>query len=188
MIEKTATELSKLLSSGALSSVELTEAYLDRIAKANDNLNIYITICEESALEQAKTADERRAKGFEHPLLGIPLAHKDIFCTDGIATTCGSRMLENFIAPYNATVVEKFENVGAVTLGKTNMDEFAMGSSNETSYFGPVKNPWNVKKSTGRLFRRVCGSCSSRLMRHSHRNRYWWLYPTTGRILRCNRV
>ena len=149
MIEKTATELSKLLSSGALSSVELTEAYLDRITKANDDLNIYITICEESALEQAKKADERRAKGFEHPLLGIPLAHKDIFCTDGIATTCGSRMLENFIAPYNATVVEKFENVGAVTLGKTNMDEFAMGSSNETSYFGPVKNPWNVKKVPG---------------------------------------
>ena len=149
MIEKTATELSKLLSSGALSSVELTKAYLDRIAKVNNDLNIYITICEESALEQAKTADERRAKGFEHPLLGIPLAHKDIFCTDGIATTCGSRMLENFIAPYNATVVEKFENVGAVTLGKTNMDEFAMGSSNETSYFGPVKNPWNVKKVPG---------------------------------------
>ncbi|MDG2140550.1 MAG: Asp-tRNA(Asn)/Glu-tRNA(Gln) amidotransferase subunit GatA [Gammaproteobacteria bacterium] len=149
MIEKTATELSRLLSSGSLSSVELTRAYLDRIAKANDNLNAYITICEESALEQAKKADERRAKGFRHPLLGIPLAHKDIFCTDGINTTCGSRMLENFIAPYNATVVEKFEDVGAVTLGKTNMDEFAMGSSNETSYFGPAKNPWNIKKVPG---------------------------------------
>ena len=149
MIEKTATELSRLLSSGSLSSVELTEAYLDRIAKANGNLNVYITICEESALEQAKKADERRAKGFRHPLLGIPLAHKDIFCTDGITTTCGSRMLENFIAPYNATVVEKFEDVGVVTLGKTNMDEFAMGSSNETSYFGPAKNPWNVKKVPG---------------------------------------
>ena len=149
MIEKTATELSRLLSSGSLSSVELTGAYLDRIAKANDNLNAYITICEESALEQAKKADKRRAKGFRHPLLGIPLAHKDIFCTDGINTTCGSRMLENFIAPYNATVVEKFEDVGAVTLGKTNMDEFAMGSSNETSYFGPAKNPWNVKKVPG---------------------------------------
>ena len=149
MIEKTAAELSQLLSSGEVSSVELTRAYLDRIKRTNDRLNIYITVCEESALQQARKADERRANGNQHPLLGLPLAHKDIFCTNGIATTCGSKMLENFISPYNATVVEKFNQAGTVTLGKTNMDEFAMGSSNETSYFGPVKNPWNTDKVPG---------------------------------------
>ena len=149
MIEKTATELSQLLSSGEISSVELTQAYLNRIAKINGKLNAYITVCEESALTQAKRADERRANGAQQPLLGIPLAHKDIFCTKGIATTCGSRMLENFISPYNATIVEKFDEAGAITIGKTNMDEFAMGSSNETSYFGPVKNPWNLNKVPG---------------------------------------
>ena len=105
MIEKTAAELSQLLSSGEVSSVELTRAYLDRIKRTNDQLNIYITVCEESALQQARKADERRANGNQHPLLGLPLAHKDIFCTNGIATTCGSKMLENFISPYNATVV-----------------------------------------------------------------------------------
>ena len=149
MIEKTATELSQLLSSGEISSVELTQAYLSRIAKINGKLNAYITVCEESALTQAKRADERRANGAQHPLLGIPLAHKDIFCTKGITTTCGSRMLKNFISPYNATIVEKFDEAGAITIGKTNMDEFAMGSSNETSYFGPVKNPWNLNKVPG---------------------------------------
>ena len=149
MIEKTAAELSQALSSGEISSVELTRSYLDRINKYNEELNAYITGCEDSALAQAKTADEKRAGGDSSPLLGVPLAHKDIFCTNGVTTTCGSRMLHNFVAPYDATVVEKFNNAGAVMLGKTNMDEFAMGSSNETSFFGPVKNPWGRKRVPG---------------------------------------
>ncbi len=149
MIEKTAAELSQALSSGEISSVELTRSYLDRINKYNEELNAYITVCEDSALAQAKTADEKRAGGDSSPLLGVPLAHKDIFCTNGVTTTCGSRMLHNFVAPYDATVVEKFNNAGAVMLGKTNMDEFAMGSSNETSFFGPVKNPWGRKRVPG---------------------------------------
>lgn len=149
MIEKTAAELSQVLSSGEISSVELTRSYLDRINKYNEELNAYITVCEDSALAQAKTADEKRAGGDSSPLLGVPLAHKDIFCTNGVTTTCGSRMLHNFVAPYDATVVEKFNNAGAVMLGKTNMDEFAMGSSNETSFFGPVKNPWGRKRVPG---------------------------------------
>ena len=148
MIEKTAAELSQALSSGEISSVELTRSYLDRINKYEE-LNAYITVCEDSALAQAKTADEKRAGGDSSPLLGVPLAHKDIFCTNGVTTTCGSRMLHNFVAPYDATVVEKFNNAGAVMLGKTNMDEFAMGSSNETSFFGPVKNPWGRKRVPG---------------------------------------
>ena len=149
MIEKTAAELSQALSNGELSSVELTQAYLERIAKHNAELNAFVTVCEESALRDAKAADEKRAAGDNSPLLGIPLAHKDIFCTNGVTTSCGSRMLENFVAPYDATVVEKFKAAGAVMLGKTNMDEFAMGSSNETSYFGPVKNPWDVTRVPG---------------------------------------
>jgi len=149
MIEKTVAELSAALSAGEVSSVELTQAYLDRIAQYNDTLNAYITVCDESALAQAKAADEARAKGDSSTLLGIPLAHKDIFCTTGVTTTCGSRMLENFVAPYDATVVERFNAAGTVMLGKTNMDEFAMGSSNETSYFGSVRNPWDTDKVPG---------------------------------------
>ena len=149
MIEKTVAELSASLAAGDISSVELTQAYLARIAAHNDALNAFITVCEESALEQAQAADEKRASGDSSPLLGIPLAHKDIFCTNGVTTTCGSHMLHNFVAPYNATVVEKFNTAGAVMLGKTNMDEFAMGSSNETSYFGPVKNPWDTQRVPG---------------------------------------
>ena len=149
MIEKTVAELSAALIAGDISSVELTQAYLDRIADYNGTLNAYITVCEESALAQAKLADQARADGDSRPLLGIPLAHKDIFCTDGIRTSCGSKMLDNFIAPYNATVVERFNAAGTVTLGKTNMDEFAMGSSNETSFYGPVKNPWDTDRVPG---------------------------------------
>ncbi|MDP6415516.1 MAG: Asp-tRNA(Asn)/Glu-tRNA(Gln) amidotransferase subunit GatA [Gammaproteobacteria bacterium] len=149
MIGKTVAELSASLAAGDISSVELTQAYLARIAAHNDALNAFITVCEESALEQAQVADEKRAAGDSTPLLGIPLAHKDIFCTNGVTTTCGSHMLHNFVAPYNATVVEKFNTAGAVMLGKTNMDEFAMGSSNETSYFGPVKNPWDTQRVPG---------------------------------------
>ena len=149
MIEKTAAELSASLAAKEVSSEELTRAYLDRISSLNGQLNAYITVCEESALQQARAADEKRAAGDNSPLLGIPLAHKDIFCTNGVTTTCGSRMLHNFIAPYDATVVENFNKAGAILLGKTNMDEFAMGSSNETSFFGPVRNPWDTKRVPG---------------------------------------
>ena len=149
MIEKTVAELSAAMTSGDISSVELTQSYLDRIHKANDSLNAFITVCDDTALAQAKLADKSRAQGNQNPLLGIPLAHKDIFCTSGIKTTCGSKMLHNFISPYNATVVDKFNQAGVVTLGKTNMDEFAMGSSNETSFFGPVRNPWDLEKVPG---------------------------------------
>jgi len=131
------------LASGDFSSVEITQEYLSRIKQANPEYNAFINITEQRALTQAEDADNLIARGQADSLTGVPLAHKDIFCTDGIATTCGSFMLENFIAPYNATVIEKFNAQQAVMLGKTNMDEFAMGSSNENSYFGPVKNPWN---------------------------------------------
>lgn len=149
MIEKTVAELSAAMTAGEISSVELTQAYLERIAQYNDTLNAYITVCEDSALQQAKAADAARAQGNTSPLLGIPLAHKDIFCTNGVTTTCGSRMLNNFVSPYDATVVERFNAAGTVMLGKTNMDEFAMGSSNETSFFGPVRNPWDTDKVPG---------------------------------------
>ena len=149
MIGKTVAELSVALASGDISSVELTQVYLDRIARFNADLNAFITVCDESAMDQARAADAARANGETGPLLGIPMAHKDIFCTQGISTTCGSRILQNFVSPYDATVVEHFKTAGAVTLGKTNMDEFAMGSSNETSFFGPVKNPWDSNRVPG---------------------------------------
>jgi len=145
MINCTVAEIAAALAAGDISSVEITQAYLDRIATLNGELNAFITVCENSALLQAKAADDARANGNDSPLLGIPLAHKDIFCTKDILTTCGSRMLHNFVSPYNATVVERFIDAGTVLLGKTNMDEFAMGSSNETSFFGDVKNPWNTE-------------------------------------------
>jgi aspartyl-tRNA(Asn)/glutamyl-tRNA(Gln) amidotransferase subunit A len=131
------------------SAVELAEHFLRRIEGANPALNAFVTITREKALADARRADEERAAGRGGRLTGVPLAHKDIFCTDGIRTTCGSRMLENFVAPYDATVVQKLAAAGMVLLGKTNMDEFAMGSSNETSYFGPVKNPWDLAKVPG---------------------------------------
>ena len=149
MIEKTVAELSGLLSRGEISSVELTQAYLGRINQYNDSLNAFVTVCEEQALIQAAQADAARAHGETSPLLGIPLAHKDIFCASGVKTTCGSKMLHNFNAPYDATVVSRLKEAGAVMLGKTNMDEFAMGSSNETSYFGPVRNPWDTDRVPG---------------------------------------
>ena len=149
MIEKTVAELSGLLSRGEISSVELTQAYLGRINHYNDSLNAFVTVCEEQALIQAAQADTARAHGETSPLLGIPLAHKDIFCASGVKTTCGSKMLHNFNAPYDATVVSRLKEAGAVMLGKTNMDEFAMGSSNETSYFGPVRNPWDTDRVPG---------------------------------------
>ena len=143
MLKQGIAELSKSLGRKDFSSVELAKAYLDRIGSHNPDLNAYITVTGELALAQANAADAARKAGNAGPWSGIPFAHKDIFCTSGVRTSCGSRMLDNFVAPYDATVVEKMSAAGMVMLGKTNMDEFAMGSSNETSWYGPVKNPWN---------------------------------------------
>ena len=131
------------------SSVEITRQYLDRIDSYNSTINCFITVTDELALQQAKTADAVIARGEAGALTGVPLAHKDIYCTDGIKTSCASRMLDNFIAPYDATIIEKFRQGGAVMLGKTNMDEFAMGSSNENSYYGAVANPWDFERVPG---------------------------------------
>jgi aspartyl-tRNA(Asn)/glutamyl-tRNA(Gln) amidotransferase subunit A len=149
MHTKTLSELSTSLHKGDVSSVELTQHYLDRIRTHNNQLNAYITVCEDEALEQARAADQKIQQKTAGKLTGIPLAHKDIFCTKGVRTSCASKMLDNFIAPYNATVVDRVNTAGMVTLGKTNMDEFAMGSSNETSFYGPVKNPWDNARVPG---------------------------------------
>jgi aspartyl-tRNA(Asn)/glutamyl-tRNA(Gln) amidotransferase subunit A len=144
MHNKTLAELKTGLNNGDFSSVELTGHFLDRIKTLDKNYNSFISVTEASAIAQARQCDERLAAGDAPALCGLPIAHKDIFCTEGVRTSCGSRMLDNFVPPYSATVVENFETAGMVVLGKTNMDEFAMGSSNETSYYGPVKNPWHT--------------------------------------------
>jgi aspartyl-tRNA(Asn)/glutamyl-tRNA(Gln) amidotransferase subunit A len=149
MHNKTLSELSAGLAAGEFSSVELTEHFLARIRQHDGELNSFITVTEEQALTQARAADARRAAGEVGPLLGLPIAHKDIFCTNGVRTSCASKMLDPFIAPYDATVVSRMAEAGMVMLGKTNMDEFAMGSSNETSFYGPVKNPWNTQTVPG---------------------------------------
>jgi aspartyl-tRNA(Asn)/glutamyl-tRNA(Gln) amidotransferase subunit A len=143
MHTRTLAQLAGDLRARRVSATELTRHYLDRIGRLDKTLNAFITVTAEQALAQAAAADERLAKGEATLLTGIPIAHKDIFCTAGIRTTCASRMLDNFVSPYDATIVERLRGAGAVTLGKTNMDEFAMGSSNETSFYGAVKNPWN---------------------------------------------
>lgn len=140
----TIAELVKGLQSKEFSSIELTQHFLDRIMTLNPVYNAVITITAENALKTAAVADKRLAAGNAPALCGVPILHKDIFCTRGVRTSCGSKMLDNFIPPYNATVVENFERDGVVVLGKTNMDEFAMGSSNETSFYGAVINPWAV--------------------------------------------
>lgn len=142
-------ELCDGLRNKTFSSTELTRHFLDRIDKYDTAVNSFITVTGELALNQARAADERLKTGNAHPLTGIPLAHKDIFCTDGVATTCGSKMLKNFVAPYNATIVQKCLDAGLVMLGKTSMDEFAMGSDNESSYFGAVHNPWALERVPG---------------------------------------
>jgi aspartyl-tRNA(Asn)/glutamyl-tRNA(Gln) amidotransferase subunit A len=142
-------ELAERLGKRQISSVELTRHFLGRIERLNPALNAFITLTATRALEDAASADRRLEMGERGPLLGIPLIHKDIFCTEGVRTSCGSRMLDNFVAPYDATVVARLKAAGTVMLGKSNMDEFAMGSSNETSYYGPVKNPWNTAKVPG---------------------------------------
>ncbi len=149
MQNKSIAQLAAELRLRTYSSVELTQHYLERIARLDPRLNSFITLASASALAAAERADQAIKSGEAGPLTGIPIAHKDIFCTKGIKTTCGSRMLENFVAPYDATVVEKLSAAGAVVLGKTNMDEFAMGSSNETSYYGPVSNPWDATRVPG---------------------------------------
>jgi aspartyl-tRNA(Asn)/glutamyl-tRNA(Gln) amidotransferase subunit A len=140
---RTLTELAAGLRQRAFSSVELTGELLGRIEASQGALNAFITVTRESALEAARAADRALDNGAGGPLTGVPIAHKDIFCTAGVRTTCGSRMLDNFVSPYDATVVRRLRNAGAIMLGKTNMDEFAMGSSNETSHYGPVHNPWD---------------------------------------------
>jgi aspartyl-tRNA(Asn)/glutamyl-tRNA(Gln) amidotransferase subunit A len=143
MINASLKELAAALAAKQLSSVELATLFLERIARLNPALNAFITVDAEKTLAMARAADARLARGEGGPLTGIPIAHKDIFCAEGWLTTCGSKMLSNFVSPYDATVIERFKAAGTVTLGKTNMDEFAMGSSNETSFYGPVKNPWD---------------------------------------------
>ena len=144
MINASLAELSAALAARTISSVELTTLFLDRVAALNPAINAYITVDRDKSLAEAQTADARRAAGQAGPLTGIPIAQKDIFVADGWLTTCGSKMLSNCVGPYDAHVIGQFKQAGAVTLGKTNMDEFAMGSSNETSFYGPVKNPWNT--------------------------------------------
>ncbi|MEW6512761.1 MAG: Asp-tRNA(Asn)/Glu-tRNA(Gln) amidotransferase subunit GatA [Pseudomonadota bacterium] len=143
MINASLKELAAALAAKKISSVELTTLFLDRIEKLNPTLNAFVSVDRDQALAAARAADQKLGAGGTAPLLGIPLAHKDIFCTAGRPTTCGSKMLANFVSPYDAHVVARLNDAGMVLLGKCNMDEFAMGSSNETSYFGPVKNPWN---------------------------------------------
>jgi len=149
MINSSLKTLAQMLANKEISSVELTQTFLNRIDALNPNINAYIALDQEKTLAQAKAADVRIAAGNVTPLTGIPIAQKDIFCAVGWKTTCGSKMLENFVAPYDAHVITQFDQAGAVNLGKTNMDEFAMGSSNETSYFGGVKNPWDFSRVPG---------------------------------------
>ncbi|KYC28977.1 Glutamyl-tRNA(Gln) amidotransferase subunit A [Sterolibacterium denitrificans] len=145
MIHASLKQLGQALAAGRISAVELTQLYLERIERHNTTLNAYISTDPERSLSQARAADARIAAGEAGPLTGIPLAHKDIFCAEGWLTTCASKMLSNFVSPYDAHVVERLDAAGMVTLGKCNMDEFAMGSSNETSWYGPVKNPWDMR-------------------------------------------
>jgi aspartyl-tRNA(Asn)/glutamyl-tRNA(Gln) amidotransferase subunit A len=149
MFESSLKQLGAALRARKISSVELTQSYLDRITRLNPELNAYITVNPEISLAQARAADQRIAAGDSSPLAGIPIAQKDIFCAKGWLTTCGSKMLHNFVSPYDAHIIAQFNDAGAVNLGKTNMDEFAMGSSNETSHYGPVKNPWDATRVPG---------------------------------------
>uniref|UniRef100_UPI0026ECF514 Asp-tRNA(Asn)/Glu-tRNA(Gln) amidotransferase subunit GatA n=1 Tax=Malonomonas rubra TaxID=57040 RepID=UPI0026ECF514 len=145
----TISQLREKLASGETTSVELTKSFLARIAETNDKVNTFITVCEAEALAAAEAADQRIAAGNAAPLTGVPLAVKDIFNTLGVRTTCGSKILDNYVSPYDATAIAKLREQGAVIIGKLNMDEFAMGSSNENSAAGPVKNPWDLERVPG---------------------------------------
>jgi len=149
MHQLTLAEITRALAAKQFSAEELTRSLLTRIQQLDPQLNSFITVTEEQAIAQAKAADARRAKGENGALLGAPIGHKDLFCTQGIRTSCGSKILDNFQAPYDATVVERLSAAGAVSLGKLNMDEFAMGSANESSYYGAVKNPWDMSRVPG---------------------------------------
>ena len=161
---RTLAQLAKGLENGDFSSVELVRALLERIEAHDGELNAFVTVTADAALRAAQRCDELRRKGENGVLNGLPIVHKDIFCTRGVLTSCGSRMLENFVSPYDATVVERLAAAGAVMLGKTNMDEFAMGSSNETSYFGPVRNPWDLECSPGGSSGGSAASVAARLV------------------------
>jgi aspartyl-tRNA(Asn)/glutamyl-tRNA(Gln) amidotransferase subunit A len=149
MLNASLRQLSSLLAEKKISSTELTKVFLTHTKALNPDFNAFITLDEEKSLNQASVADKMIASGQSTPLTGIPIAHKDVFCANEWLTTCGSKMLANFVAPYDATIVKLFDQAGMVNLGKTNMDEFAMGSSNETSYYGPVKNPWDKQAVPG---------------------------------------
>jgi len=163
MHNKSVKTLSADLREGRISSVELTNWFLDRIEARDGTLNCFITLSREQALAEARAADARIGKGEAGALTGIPIAHKDLFCTAGIRTSCASRMLDTFIAPYDATVVARCKDAGMVTLGKTNMDEFAMGSSNETSWYGPVRNPWDTQRVPGGSSGGSAGAVAARM-------------------------
>jgi len=175
----TLAQMQHALQQGEASSRELTDHCLARIDALNPGLNALLQVDTEGAQAAADAADAARSAGNAGPLTGLPMAHKDIFCTEGLKTTCGSRMLENFVAPYNATVVERLNDAGMVMVAKANMDEFAMGSSNENSYFGAVGNPWNTKHVPGGS---SGGSAAAVAARHRHRHRR--LYSSTRRFLR----
>ena len=145
----TLAEIARSLAAKQFSAEELTRGLLQRIAQLDPQLNSFISVTDELALQQAKAADARRAAGETGVLLGAPIGHKDLFCTKDVLTSCGSKILQGFKAPYNATVVEKLAAAGSVTLGKLNMDEFAMGSANESSHYGPVHNPWDLTRVPG---------------------------------------
>ena len=163
MIERSLSALSLALANREISSVELTQLYLDRINRLDSTFNAFITIDAEKSLTQARAADALRAAGKAGPITGIPLAHKDLFNIKGWLMTCASKMLSNFVSPYDATVIEHFDAAGVVTLGKTNMDEFAMGSSNETSYYGTVRNPWDTAYVAGGSSGGSCAAVAARL-------------------------
>jgi aspartyl-tRNA(Asn)/glutamyl-tRNA(Gln) amidotransferase subunit A len=164
MHTRTLAELAEALRAGETSSEELTRHFLGRIHALDENLNAFISVTEDAALETARAADRTRAEGGAGPLTGLPIAHKDIFCTAGVRTSCGSRMLDNFVSPYDATVVARLKTAGVVMLGKTNMDEFAMGSSNETSWYGPVRNPWDTGRVPGGSSGGSAASVAARLV------------------------